>query len=117
MNFACGVTNWVMIDGNNEMTSFINPTPFNKEGDVVKVWTLLDFKSPQVSGDFNYLSLKEQNEIYCSENKFRSIGFWWYSGNMGGGKEIFAYNVPEQWKQITPKSLGASLWKAACGKQ
>ena len=54
-----------------------------REGDLVKMLVLFDFKARQTKADVSYLSAKAQMEYDCAEQRFEGHAVLYFSGNMG----------------------------------
>ena len=87
----------------------------HKRGDLVKIWTLLDYTaSKQSPRGRAYLSQKAQHEFDCDGDRSRLIFVSQHSGNMGGGETVYSDGNPETWKPIPPESVLESIRNVAC---
>lgn len=110
---------WVNVGdaSNNSLTVYINSATIRRNGNMVKMWTLLDYKTAEVTAKgIPFLSSKSQKEYDCKEERVRGIALVFTSGNMGQGDVIFDDNYVDNWVSISPDSVGERLWKIACGK-
>lgn len=115
---SSAMAEWVKVSVNEDFISYANPATILKNGNMVKMWCLYDFNAPQRMGDNRpYLSVKEQNEFDCKEEKMRTLSSSSHSGAMGGGIVIRANSEPGKEKPFLPGSAGEVLYKFACGKQ
>ena len=63
---------------------YFDPTSIRRDGDIVKFWHLMDYKSPsQIEG---HLSTTFETEFDCKQKQTRVIYSASFSGNMGSGK-------------------------------
>lgn len=110
---------WVKIGGNDEngLTTYADPDTIRRKGDLVKMWTLYDYKIPQTEAGVSYLSLRMQDEYDCTDERTRSLAVTSYSGNMESGKPIYNNSDAGKWAPIAPRTLYQTLWKFACGKK
>src|ERR1700694_761304 len=77
---------WVQVGANETNTSYADPATIGKEGAIVKMWDLRDFKTVQARPyGMPYLSQKMRREYDCTEQRARTIELLHYSENMGQG--------------------------------
>lgn len=111
---------WVEVgrtDG-GEMTAYADSGTIRRKGDLVKMWSLLDYKTVQTGIGVLYLSTNQQNEYDCAEERTRILAFTWFSGNMGKGAAVYSGFSPEnKWEPVSPGSVNKAMWKSACGKK
>jgi hypothetical protein len=115
--------NWVLVGGGDSQGGYVfyaDPATITRTGDVVKMWSMYDYKAAQVSraARAEYLSLVGQNEYDCKNEKERRLYFRYHSGHVGDGALVFSTAglvPPDQWDAFSPRSAAASLWKIACG--
>ncbi len=108
---------WVKVDGNEFVTSYVAPATIRKEGNRVKMLALVDFKTANASGGRPHMSIKTQHEYNCTENQWRLLNFSYHSGNMGGGEIVYTDAEPGQWEPVKPGSGTQIRWEIACGKR
>ena len=110
---------WVAVSYTDDggVTVYADPSTLRKEGNIVSLWTLGDFKkAEQIGNSKHVMSLKEQYEYDCKEQQMRRIHAAKYSENMGRGKEIDSSPIHEGWQEVPPSSLNEQMWRFACGK-
>ena len=80
------------------------------------MWDLRDFKK-QVKGVIrtSFLSVNTQREYDCKEVLIRNLAANFYSGKMGGGKNLNSFSETSQWTPIPPRTTADGLWMIACG--
>jgi len=98
-------------------TVYADPATMHREGNLVKMQVLFDFKTIQTKADVSYLSAKAQMEYDCAEQRFEGLTVLYFSGNMGNGKLLDRSSGKNRWLRILPGSLDHALWKLACGKK
>jgi len=121
----------------NASTSFAEWTNVNKAGEpkinyvdldtikplngYVKMWLLMDNKTPKIYQAKTYLSLKQQWEYDCKGDRGRVLYTAIYSANMGNGSVLDAYanddKVTSAWVPVVPLTVGWINWSIACNKQ
>ena len=111
---------WTAIDSADNFIQYVDRATIRRNGNLVKMWSLQNFKTVQKSaaGGESYLSVKEQWEYDCKEEKKRVLAFSWFDGKMGSGKVVYSdSDFRDKWSPVGPESIGEILWKIACGKQ
>jgi hypothetical protein len=111
---------WVAVANTDDgvITVYANQSTIRKEGNIVNIWALDDFKkAEQLSSNKQLLSLKIQYEYDCKEEQMRRLYATMLSGNMGRGNVVDSSPIHEGWQLVQPDSLNERLWKFACGKK
>lgn len=98
-------------------TVYADPATIRREGDLVKMLVLFDFKTKQTKADVSYLSAKAQMEYDCAEQRFEGHTVMYFSGNMGNGQLLDRSSGKGKRLRVAPGSLDHDLWKLACGKK
>ena len=57
----------------SETTVYADPATMRREGDLVKMLVLFDFKTKQTKADVSYLSAKAQMEYDCGEQRYEGL--------------------------------------------
>ena len=109
---------WTAAGDSDEFIQYVDRATIRRNGNFVKMWVLMDFKTVQTFAGDSYLSSKAQQEYDCKEEKVRLLAYTWYDGQMGNGKVVVSNgNVRDEWSPISPGSIGEIQWKIACGKK
>lgn len=120
------IAEWTQISYNNEALGgeivYANLSSIRKNSDMVKMWTMHDYKIAQLDRSIQktYLSDKILQEFDCKEERIRALSAIYMSSNSGQGDVVSNYNFPnnpDDWQPVTPDSFGEVLWKIACAKQ
>jgi hypothetical protein len=98
-------------------TVYADPATKRREGDLVKMLVLFDFKAKQTKAEVSYLSAKAQMEYDCAEQRFEGHSVLYFSGNMGNRQLRDRSSGKGMRLRVLPGSLDQALWKLACGKQ
>ncbi len=110
--------NWVRIGSNSDYTLYLDEGSAHVDGGTTAAYFLLDYKRPQGSGSFIYLSDTRHMRFDCAGSTFRpdgAGGFW--SRNMGVGESRMGGRPQEGMRPIKdPSSLAASMMKVACAR-
>ena len=110
---------WVVVGGDDEigMTVYMETDTIRREGDLVKVWELLDYKTTQTEVGISHLSVKVQFEYDCAEERHRVLAIRQYSNNMGRGKVVLSNSDEDKWIPVAPETIEQSLWTVACSNK
>ena len=122
---SCGTADaeWVSVatkveEGLTQYILYMDPDTIRRNGDVVELSTLVDFKTTQITPSPPHLSVRSRSEIECAKKRIRVLSLIAFSGNMGSGEVV--YSSPESEDQgisVEPGSVADSLWKVLCGKR
>jgi len=110
---------WVGIYSDDDVDGYVDTTSIRKNGNLVKMWGMEDFKTGRNTWNGVFLSRKAQQEYDCRNENDRVLALVTYSGNMGSGKVIssFTFNEHESpARPIVPGSNSEIQWKIACGQ-
>ena len=83
---------WVLTSGDDAagMTVYVDPDSIRRKGNLAKMWQLYDYKTVQTVAGDSLLSMKRFNEYDCTEERTRTLGYTWFSGNMGTGNVVYS---------------------------
>ena len=112
------VAEWVKFGSNDNetMTAYIDAPSIGKPGKRVKMWILYDFITATAKAGKTYMSVRQQSEFDCKEEKMRILYVSYHSGNMARGEIISSSlgSKPMIWAPVPPESLIQSQWNIAC---
>lgn len=119
MSSGAACAEWVLATGNDEtgLLVYIDPDSIRRNGNLAKMWQLYDYKTVQTVAGDSLLSMKRFNEYDCVEERTRTLGYTWFSGNMGSGKVVFSTPEVQQWEPIGSRTINHTLWKVACDRK
>jgi hypothetical protein len=117
---ACG--DWVNVTDKVEKgltvyTVYVDPDSIRRNGDVVKLWALFDFRTIQSIVGGPWLSSIAQREFDCTEERVRLLGFMTFTGNMGSGEPVYSDSQQSKWEPISSESIDRKIWEVACNKK
>ena len=100
-------------------TVYVDPESILREGNLVTMRQLIDFKSMQGSarGPQRFLSTKTHKQFDCAEKRLRLLAFTEFSRHMGTGIAAHGYVDQGNWLPIEPESINQALGEVACGKE
>ena len=109
---------WMSLGASDSGTTvYADTATIRREGDLVKMLVLFDFKTMQTKADVSYSSAKAQMEYDCAEQRFEGLAVMYFSGNMGTGNLLDRSSGKGKRLRVSPGSLDHALWKLACGKK
>ena len=108
---------WTAVVESESYTQYADFTTISKEGNVVKMWDLLDFKTVHDAAGYKHLSQQLQREYDCKKEQSRLLTFTLFSKNMGTGKVLRVFSTPDKWEPVQLGSIGEVLWLIACDKR
>ena len=120
---------WVAIEKNYLLpglqTVYVDPDTIRREGNLVTMWQLIDFKWMQGNpglgrlgfGPHRFLSTKTYKQIDCAEKRLRLLAFTEFSRRKGTCIAANGYVDTGNWLPVEPESINHALWEAACGKE
>jgi hypothetical protein len=99
------------------MRVYIDPAKIRRHGNVVKMWTLNDFKTSPTGAFRPYLSSKMHLEFDCAEERTRMLAYGHFANHMGYGKILESSLTATDWEPVMPDSVFEVLWKTVCEKK
>ena len=99
------------------MTVYADPDSIRRKGELVKMWSLYDFKTEQYVRGVLLLSSKGQVEYDCAHERHRGLAVAEYSGNMGTGTVLYTDSSEGKWIPVAPHGVIQALWTIACSKK
>ena len=113
---------WVAVEKNYLLpglqTLYVDPATIRREGNLVAVWQLVDFKWMQGSarGPARFLSTKTHKQFDCTEKRLRLLAFTEFLRPMGTGISADGYVDKDKWLPVELESINQALWEVACGR-
>jgi hypothetical protein len=100
-------------------TVYVDPGAIRREGNLVTIWQLIDFKTMQGNGRgaHRFFSTEAHKQIDCAEKRLRFLAFTEFSRHMGTGIAAGGYVDKDNWLPVEPESINYALWEIACGKK
>ena len=109
---------WVSFGSTAAFTNYVDPAGIHRSGNIVTMWTLIDFKAAENIDGKAVMSMKMQREYDCKKDLSRDLSLSFHTGQMGGGElagsKLFADNP---WVASPPDNSDEAFWKYACGKK
>ena len=119
---TCSVSwaEWEIYQIDDEVTRYLDRETIRKNGDIVKMWDMVDYSSYQDFQGKKYKSAKGYTVYDCKSEARATSALVFYSDVIGRGDVIMSNSRLEkdwQWKPIVPETIGQFVWKIACGKK
>ena len=100
-------------------TVYVDPESIRREGNLVTIWQLIDFRWMQGNprSPHRFLSTKTHKQFDCAGKRVRLLAFTEFSRGMGTGMPRDGYVDKDNWLPVEAESISHALWEAACGKE
>ena len=94
---------------------YIDLTTNRIDGNLRKVWTLIDYRERSKDGQ---MSSSLRYEFDCKEERERALSITNHSEAMAGGNVLMShtYEKPPKWEDIPPTTGTAKILKLTCAK-
>jgi hypothetical protein len=100
-------------------TVYVDPDTIRRDGNLVTMWQLIDFKWGQGNGRgaHRFLSTESHKQFNCAEKRIRFLAFTEFSRRMGTGISADGYVDTGNWLAVEPESINQALWEMVCGQE
>ena len=106
---------WEPITLSEQGAFYIDTKSVTEEDGRKKVWSVLDYKKPQLTGDSKtYFSLQSQVQINCKQKMARVSHMTYYSGPMLTGQTVYRQGMLHEWLDIDPASPIHKIARKIC---
>lgn len=102
---------WVKVMESDSAVFYIDPASIREDGNLRKVWEILDLKQRGKNGS---MSMRGRKEYDCKEEQSRLHAFSTHSEPMAGGKTLLSEDGVDEWFAIPPGSGSARILKIVC---
>lgn len=104
---------WVEMGESANLTHYIDPATFKKNGHLRRVWEMQDLKQRHKDGE---ISRRYMTEYDCKEERLRILSTSAHSEPMAGGKPLDYSNSVGTWVFVPPDTPSADVLKLVCAK-
>jgi hypothetical protein len=101
---------WILMHESDVAKIYIDPTTVRGEGDLRKVWQLLDFKLDVLG----VRSFREKKEYDCKGERVRRLWQSEHSAPMTGGRMLKKGGTDDDWNEIPPSTVAEKIMKIVC---
>lgn len=117
---------WVAVDSAYQSPSretvYFDPKTIRRDGDLVTLWQLTDYKLMQGNAPFGrfmmsshrFLSTKTHKEFDCAHHRVRLLASSEFSQHMGTGIQNAVLVTQGYGQPVKPGSINQALWEVAC---
>ena len=106
---------WEPITLNDQGLFYIDPKSVTEEEGRKTVWSALDYKKPQLTGDGKpYLSIHSQIQINCKLKMARVLHLTYHAGPMLTGQTVIRQGMLHEWLDIDPTSPIQKIARRIC---
>ena len=106
---------WAAVGLFEQGTFYIDRDSIAREGEARKVWTMLDYRQPQLnSHGKTYRSTRSLQHIQCKTQQVKTLSLSFYSGTRGSGDVLSSEGVIQDWQPIPPDSVVAKMARTVC---
>jgi len=100
-------------------TVYLDPDTISRDGNLVTLWQLIDFKWGQGNGRgaHRFLSTESHKQFDCAGKRIRFLAFTEFSRRMGTGIPADGYVDKGNWLAVEPESINQALWEMVCGQE
>ena len=116
MGFAASANpKWEPVTQSAQGAFYIDAKSITEEDGRKKVWSALDYKKPQTTGNGKtYLSLQSQVQINCKQKMARVLHMAYFTGPMLTGQEVYRQGMLHEWVNIDPASPIHKIARKIC---
>ncbi len=106
---------WIETSRSDDYIAYGDPSSIRREGDLVKMWSMFDYKNPQtgIPGKTFY-STRRQFEYDCKNAKARALAVASHAAHQGKGDALASASVKYNWSPVVADSADDYLLKFAC---
>jgi len=113
---------WVMVEKpypvRELQTLYVDPATIHREGNLVTIWQLTDFRwmqgGPRATPRF--LSTTTRKQFECTDKRLRLLAYTEFSHRMAAGIASNGYVDKDIWLPVEPDSINHALWEIVCGQ-
>lgn len=105
---------WVKIFLVDTATVYIDPTTIRKDGDLSRVWVLMNLKQRKPEGE---MSLRSRLEYDCKVERQRMLAMSGHSEPLAAGTTTYTHQInDDKWGDIAPGTPDEAIQKIVCAK-
>lgn len=105
---------WTRVHGNEDLDAYVDLATIRRQGNVVEMWVLFDYKNDQHWSELVYWSAKTQREYDCDTERHHTLKTSFHSAPMGSRESSYTVPGGTSWGPVPPDSIDEILWKFAC---
>lgn len=105
---------WTKVNSDGIATQYVDLSRNISNGNLVKIWTAVDYKEPRQILGKTFLSVVTQEEYDCKNELRRTLFVVANAGRMGSGDAVLSDPKITNWQPTPPGSAGEMFLKIAC---
>lgn len=106
---------WVQVgEGASGKKTYIDPQTIKKDGNLRRVWVIVNFPTADKDGIHSRRVLDEYD---CKGERWRALSLSLHSEPMADGRVINSYNATSEWDYIPPGTIAETIFKFVCNSQ
>ena len=115
LSLCASAADWVALGLADIGTYGIDRASIEKDGNMRRVLTMLDYREPQRSAQGKtYLSSRALMEMECVKRQVRTRSMALFSGHNLGGESLTSEGIFDQWQAVPPHSPVFTMFKVVC---
>jgi hypothetical protein len=108
---------WLETSKNDKYIAYASPSSVKREGNMVTMWSLFDYKTPQTdAAGRQFLSAKRHFDYDCTEQRVRPLAESLFAMPEAKGQPYSTISVKYEWKKVAPETADEFLLRFACKK-
>ncbi len=104
---------WVLYDSDRETKFFYDPATIRKDGNLRRVWELMEHIKRRDNGAMSY---RFRAEYDCKQERYRFLGFSSFPEPMAGGRAFEVLGEHYEWTSIAPNTVTETILNIVCAK-
>lgn len=105
---------WTEINSDGVATQYIDLSRTKRNGDLVKIWTAVDYQEPRKMLGKTFRSVVIQEEYDCKNELRRTLFVVAKAGGMASGAAVLSDPQVTNWQPTPPGSGGEMFLNIAC---
>lgn len=108
------MADWTKVNSDSNGVQYIDHDRTQRNGDLVKIWTAVDYNEPRKMLGRTFRSVLFQEEYDCKKELRRTLFVVANSEQMGRGAAVLSDPQVTNWQPTPPGSGGEMFLKIAC---
>ena len=105
---------WIETGKSGLRTVYASLEGRGKQGSVVTMWTLIDYRAGHDDARRSFLSEKTRVDFDCSEAMLRTSFYSNYIEPMARSEPLYISLAPSEWETTLTDDMNEALWQLAC---
>jgi len=102
---------YIATEIDSESEFYLNFETLRKEGNVRRIWQLVNLKSGDKNG---WASIRSRMEFDCKNETTQGFSMVAFSEKFAAGKDLFQSNQPTTKSDVAPNTVGWTVLKEVC---